>query len=324
MLIGILVESSFLVFLPLVALLGYLYLAGLRGWVEGLKKGPKLATLTGVALLWLSVVPGPIAFIGALTITLALVALTFFERVWEGIKSLLKVIVPSNFKKYVMEGCKSYEGCAARYVAAWPALAALAASSEVITGPITMFVLGAITKPPELNGKVAVLNRFIAFVMILIAWSYAVLNTLKNLILPNWLLVQEYALSGEVSKLPLTARILAMILGKEAAYAYTALLIALAVYTASRIHSALKLEFRREVVASIAPFVAYAVSMNKLGEPLTSIAYALGLTLAHFMRSRNLSMPTSILDKALMLFAKIGRGILDYSVPLGPLRRLLA
>jgi len=324
MLIGVLVESSFLVFLPLVVFLGYLYLAGLRGWVEGLKKGPKLATLTGVALLWLSVTPGPIAFLGALVITLALVVLTFFEKVLDGVKALFRAVLPSNFKKYVMEGCKSYEGCAARYVAAWPALAALAASTEVITGPITMFVLGAITKPPELSGKGAALNKFVALVMILVAWSYAVLNTLKNLLLPNWLLMQEYALSGEVSKLPLTAKILAMILGKEAAYVYTALLIALAVYTASRVHTALKLELRREVVASIAPFVAYAVSMNKLGEPLTSVAYALGLTFAHFMRSRNLSVPTSILDKTLALFAKIGKGILDYSVPLGSLRRLLA
>ena len=322
--IGIAIETSFLIFLPLVAFLSYLYLVGLRAIVEGLGKGPKLVVLTGVALVWLASVPGPVAFLGAFIITIALVVLAFFDNLKDGLKRIARVFVPSKFKKLLVEGCASQEGCAARYLAAWPALAALAASTEVISGPLTMFVLGAISKPPELKGRLAAFNKLVALIMVLIAWGYAILNIIKNLVLPHWLLMQEYAISGEVSKLPLTARILAHFLGKEASYVYMALLITLAVYTASRVHSALKLEVRRDVIAAIAPFVSYAVSMNKLGEPLTSVAYALGITLAYLMQSRNVKVPSEVVERVLDLFAKIGKGILDYSVPVGPLRRLLA
>jgi len=323
-LIGILIESTFLLFFPFVVVLSYLYLAGLKATVEGLKKGPRLAVLTGITLLWLATVPGPIAFAGALAITIAFVVLAFFENIVKGIIALLKLLNPKRFWEGLLEGCGSEEGCAARYLAAWPALAAAAATTQLITGPLTMFVLGMISRPPKLSGRLSHLSGLVGLAVVLIAWAFAVINVLKNLVLPQWLLTQEYAISGEVSKLPLTARLLASVLGREAAYAYVALLIALAVYTASRVHSALKPETRREVVAAIAPFVAYSVSMNKLGEPLTSVAYALGLTVAYSMHKRGLEVPGGLSEAVLRAFARIGKGILDYAVPLGPLRRLLS
>ncbi len=323
--LSVLIEFGFLLFIPLVLLLSYLYLAGLRGMLEGLEKGPKLALLTGVALLWLSAAPGPLAALGAFLGSLALAFVSFFDDVIQGIKSFFKNLGFRKVKEKLLKGCSDDVGCLFRYLFAWPALAAVAASTEAVAGPLTMFVMGYLVKPPKLEGKLSAFNKLVSIIMLLIAWSYAVINTLKNLVLPHWLLVQEYAISGEVSKLPLTARILAKLFGKEAAYLYVAALLALAVYTVLRVHEALRSEKRREVMTTVSPFVAYAVSMNKLGEPLTSIAYALGMTLAYFMRTKNVNIPgsSSTLDKLLDLFARIGEHILEYSVPLGPLRRLL-
>ena len=324
MIIGISIEAAFALFLPLVLALSYLYFAGLRGWLEGLQKGVRLSVLTGVALLWISLIPGPLTFLGALIASFVLVGITFFKDVKSAVKAFGKILVPTKFVKLLKEGCNSDAGCLARYAAAWPALAALASTTEVVTAPLAMFIIGALTKPPSVKGRLSFLNKIISLVMILVAWAYAIINTLKNLLLPRWLLVQEYALTGEVSKLPLTARLLAKLLGKEAAYLYVAILISLAAYTVVRLHSALEAERRREVMASVSPFVAYAVSMNKLGEPLTSIAYALGMVLAYFMRTRNVDVPKGVVDKLIYFFATVGRRVLEYSVPLGPLRRLLS
>ncbi|WP_148202296.1 hypothetical protein [Ignicoccus hospitalis] len=321
---GIIIETSFLMFIPLVLFFDYLYFAGLRAWLEGLSKGARLAVLSGVALFWIAFVPGPLTFVGAFVVSMALGVLAFFQNVKEGIKTLLVVLSPTKARALLVEGCGSERGCFVRYLFAWPALAALAATAEALMGPLTMYIIGLMTKPPSLKGKLAVLNKLISIVIIIVAWAFAFINILKNLILPHWLLLQEYAVSGEVSKLPLTARLLAKVLGKEAAYVYVTMLVILAAYTAIRVHTALDPRRRREIMAAISPFVAYAVSMNKLGEPLTSVAYAAGVTSAYFMRSRNIDVPATLVDKVMAAFAKLGRAILEYSAPLGPLRRLLA
>jgi hypothetical protein len=209
----------------------------------------------------------------------------------------------------------------------WPALAALASTLHPFVSPLVMFALGLILKPKStLNvpEKLQIINKIIVVIIVLAAWGFAIMNTLKNLLLPHWLLVQNYALSGEVSKLPLTARLMAKLFGKEAAYLYLALIVLLALYTVIRLNQVLPMSEFKYAMVIISPFVGYAVSSNKLGEPLTSIAYAIGITMSATLKvNLDSDKAQALVSKVVLIIEKLGEKVLLLDLPTPNLRRLM-
>ncbi len=324
--IGLLIELLTTSMLPISLIISYIYIASLRGFIEK-GKNKNLSLFLGVVLLWIAAIMGPISFVAAFLVSMVFVLLSWVSD----IKYLIFINkIVKRLKKAREEfrkGCTTTLGCILRFIVLWPALASIAVSTYVIMAPITMFIVGYLLKPrSSFKGKLEPLNNLIAIGVVLVAWFYAVTNTIKNILIPRWLLIQNYALSGEVNKLPITARILAKYLGKEAAYIYVALLVALALYTVIRLHQTLPKSKIKYSTALIAPFLGYAIASNKLGEPITSIAYALGITSSVFLSSRlqRLEVGSSMLfERVLNAFDEIAKKLLDFDVPLGPLRRLL-
>ncbi|UXD22877.1 hypothetical protein IPA_09155 [Ignicoccus pacificus DSM 13166] len=332
-LVGIALEYFLVIFLPTALILSYLYLASLRAYLEGGSRGFKLAVLLGVILSWLAAMPGPLVFIGAYLTSLFLFSLVWWpnfehSKTWRGkLEEFLDFI--KRPKERFFEGCRTFSGCVLRFTASWPAPATIASTLQGFLAPLVLFATGyAINTNVEIpefikekpySEKIASAMRII---MTLIAWAYAVMNILKNLLLPHWVLVQEYIIAGETSKLPLTARLLAILFGKTAAYVYGALVVILAVYTAYRIYQLLsRVVGGPHTFTALAPVIGYALAANKLGEPMTSIGYALGMTIA--LKGIDLSGTGRFLLKLERFVIRLGRALLEYDVPLGPLARLL-
>ncbi len=324
--IGLIVELLTASMLPVALVLSYIYVAAMKGLIEK-GKNKNLTLFLGVILLWIAAVMGPITFVGAFLVSIAFILLSWVSDV----KRLLRVqrlfkklrLVREEFRR----GCTTTMGCLLRFVALWPALASIAVSTYVVVAPIVMFIVGYLLKPrSSFKGRLEPLNNIIALGVVLVAWFYAITNTIKNVLLPRWLLLQNYALSGEVSKMPITARLLAKYLGREAAYIYLALLIALALYTVVRIHQVIPKSNVKYSVVLIAPFLGYAVASNKLGEPITSVAYALGITLSVFVAPRFRAFEkggSKLIERAFRVMDVVAKRLLDFDVPMGPLRRLL-
>jgi hypothetical protein len=291
-LVGIALEYFLLIFLPTALVLSYLYLASLRGYLEGSQRGFKLAVLLGVILAWLAAIPGPLIFLGAFVTSLFLFSLVWWPNFhhFRELKGLVRDFMKflKDPKSRFFEGCKSFSGCVLRFSVAWPAPATIASTLQGILAPTVLFATGyAINVNTNLPDFVKdkpyakKLENFTRVIMTLIAWGYAIMNILKNILLPHWILMQEYILSGETSKLPLTARLMALLFGKTAAYVYGILIVALVAYTAYRIFRILSRAVGGPYTfTALAPIIGYALAANKLGEPMTSIGYALGMTIA--------------------------------------------
>ncbi len=333
-LMGILLEYSLVIFLPIAILLSYLYLASLKGVLKGSQRATKLALLLGVMLLWLAAVPGPLVFIGAY-----LSAAFLFTLVWwpnfthppsikEKVKAFLEVL--KNPKSRFLEGCSTFSGCFLRFTASWPASATIASSLQGFLSPLVLFATGYLINMNMSVPSVIKLDKsleeflvkIMRIIMTLVAWALAIMNLLHNLLLPQWMLVQEYILAGETSKLPLSARLMALLFGKTAAYIYGILVVTLAVYTAFRIYQLLsKAMGGPHSFTALAPFIGYALAANKLGEPMTSFGYAIGMTVA--LKGIDLKRAGALALKLEGVVVRIGKLMLEYDVPLGPLARLL-
>ena len=333
-LIGIIIEYSFLLFFPIALVMSYLYLASLRAVLLGSNRAFKLAVLLGVMLIWLAAIPGPLVFLGAYLTAAFLTFLAWWPkfRKNEGIKEKLKAMYASlrALRRFFREGCGSLVGCLLRFTIAWPAAATLASTLQGFLSPLVMFIIGYIIniniKIPDVfknDEKLKnALTKVARIIMTFVAWGFAAMNILHNLLLPQWLLVQEYILSGEVSKLPLSARLMALIFGRTAAYVYGVMVVALAIYTALRIYQLISESIESPyVIVALSPFIGYAIAANKLGEPLTSLGYALGMTFA--LKFSGLGRLITPLQRGEGLIKKIGELMLEYDVPLGPLARLL-
>ncbi len=324
--IGLIVELLTTSMLPVALILSYVYIAALKGLVEK-GKNKNLTLFLSIILLWIAAIMGPITFIAAFLVSLAFILLSWVSDV-KRLLYLQRVIKKLKLARVEFRrGCKTTLGCLLRFVALWPALASIAVSTYVIVAPIVMFVVGYLLKPrSSFKGRLEPLNNIVALGVVLVAWFYAITNTIKNILMPKWLLLQNYALNGEVNKMPITARILAKYLGKEAAYIYLALLIALALYTVVRIHQVIPKSDVRYSVVLIAPFLGYAVASNKLGEPITSVAYALGVTLSVFIAPRFRTFErggSKLIERTFSAMEIVAIRLLDFEVPMGPLRRLL-
>ena len=323
--IGLIVELLTTSLLPLALVLSYAYVVALRAYVERGKM--KHASLfLGVVLLWIAALMGPLTLVSAFVASLAFVLLIWTPKV--NIKIMKRLIDRlKRAKEEFVKGCKTNFGCLLRFLALWPALGAVAVSTYAIMAPIIMFIIGYLLKPRQsFKGPLSFLNNVIAIAIVLVAWFYAVMNTIENILLPKWLVLQNYALSGEVSKLPMTAKILAKYIGKEAAYAYIAILILLALYTVFRIHSVAPKSELKHAMTLFAPFLGYAIASNKLGEPLTSIAYALGITFSVIASPKFQGIQERggrVIERVLVWFDAIAKRLFEFDVPMGPLRRLI-
>jgi len=334
--VGILIEYFLVIFLPIALLLSYLYIASLRATLLGSSRAFKLSVLLGVMLVWLAAIPGPLVFLGAYLTSSFLVFLAWWpkfrkrEKLLNTLKSTISYL--KAIRVYFNEGCTSLLGCLLRFTAAWPAVATLASTLQGFLAPIVMFIIGYIIniniKVPAvgiLDGNPELANKLIKLlrvIMALVAWGFAIMNILHNLLTPQWLLIQEYIITGKVSKLPLSARLLAMLFGKTAAYIYGVMVVALALYTALRIYQLIAESIESPyVIVALSPLVGYAIAANKLGEPLTSIGYAVGMSVA--LRFPSLARLGDFFAKTEIFIDKIGKLIVEYEVPLGPLGKLL-
>ncbi len=336
-LVGIAIEYTLALFLPVAAVLSYLYLASLRALLLNSRRAKNAATLLGMVLLWLSAIAGPITFLGALLVSVALFSLVWWPRLGKGrpsIREALKALKPSELRERFKAGCATFSGCLIRYLLSWPAGAVFAVTLQGFLSPLVMFVLGYETnssfeapkflKDEKLAGLV---RRALRVIMTLVAWGFAVLNVISNVLMPRWLIIQERIVAGEVKGLPLTARLLSTFIGREASYVYGALVLVLALYTAYRAYQYVSRRLKDVYLMTVlSPFIAFAVSANKLGEPLTSVSYAIGMTLAlkqmKFGYGEKLAGAFKATNISVMIgkvSEKLGKAILEYQVPLGPL-----
>ncbi len=293
-------ELLFMITFPFSLLLSYLYLASLKLILEGYRASYRLLFFTLSILLLIAMLPGPLSFLGALLVSLTIVIIT-----WRGRGGFT-----IDLRKAWREGCVSTWGCIVRYLVAWPALAAVSTSIYPFLAPIIAMAAA----------HVSLINKPSWFkkIYVLAAWAMAFMNTIKNILEPQWYEIQMEIIKGKEVKGLFSLEILTRLFGSIGVYLYAILILALTAYTAVQIYKML----RRNVTGAYAitlsaPIIGYAVATNKLGEPLTSFAYAFGATLIAI--GINLTRASFIVKKIEPLLETLGEAVLNYKIPLAPL-----
>ena len=293
-------EIIFAITFPVSIIFSYLYLASLRLILEGERFSLRITVFSLTILLLIALLPGPLSFLGALLVSLIIVFVT-----WRG-----KGQFTWNFKEAWREGCVTTLGCILRYLTAWPALAAVSTSIYPLLAPLIAMA----------SAHVSLLNKPSWFrkLYVLIAWLMAFMNLVKNLLEPRWYEIQMEIVKGKEVKGMLALELLTKFFGKVGVYLYASLILLITAYTAIQIYMMLRRNITGAYAITLAaPIIGYAVATNKLGEPLTSFAYAFGATLIAF--GLDLTKTSFIVRKLEPFLEMLGEAVLNYKLPLRPL-----
>ncbi len=293
-------EVIFVITFPLSLFLSYLYLVSLRLILDGVRVSLRLTVFTLSILLLIALLPGPLSFLGALIVSLIIVFVT-----WRG-----KGTFTWNFKEAWREGCTTTLGCILRYLTAWPALAAVSTSIYPLLAPLIAMAAA----------HVSLINKPSWFkkIYVLFAWSTAFINAIKNILEPQWYEIQMEIIKGKEVKGVMLLEILTKIFGAVGVYLYVISILIITAYTAVQIYRLLRRNIAGAYAVTLsAPIIGYAVATNKLGEPLTSFAYAFGATLMAF--GVNLTKTSFIVRRLEPFLEMMGEAVLNYKLPTYPL-----